>query len=104
MPSLTVMSYALIVLATVPAAPPTAKNHRPPSWPAPISAMVPYQARSRLSWSAFWPADRGSVGMGQPARGRVGLLLPAAAQSPVEPHHRPHPVAPRTHPPQLRLA
>jgi hypothetical protein len=35
-------------LATVPAAPPTRKNQRTTSWPAPISAIVPYQRGSRL--------------------------------------------------------
>ena len=30
-----------MVLATVPAAPPTEKNQRATSWPAPISANVP---------------------------------------------------------------
>src|SRR3954463_5312865 len=39
--------------ATVPAAPPARKNQRATSWPAPISAMVPYQRRSRLICSAF---------------------------------------------------
>src|SRR5262249_52021030 len=42
-----------MVLATVPAAPPTEKNHRATSWPAPISANVPYVFASRLSASAF---------------------------------------------------
>ena len=40
--------------ATVPAAPPTRKNQRTTSWPAPISAIVPYQRGSRLIRSAFW--------------------------------------------------
>src|SRR3954453_5495151 len=39
--------------ATVPAAPPARKNQRATSWPAPISAMVPDQRRSRLICSAF---------------------------------------------------
>src|SRR4051812_38457470 len=43
-----------MVLATVPAAPPTWKNQRATSWPAPISAKVPYRFASRLIWSAFW--------------------------------------------------
>ena len=42
-----------MVLATVPAAPPTRKNQRATSWPAPISAKVPYLLGSRLSASAF---------------------------------------------------
>src|SRR6266850_4785539 len=46
-----------MALATVPAAPPTAKNQRATSCPAPISASVPYQLVSRLSCRAFWPAD-----------------------------------------------
>src|SRR5262245_37280158 len=46
-----------MVLATVPAAPPTTKNQRATSWPAPISAIVPYLLLSRLSASAFsWVA------------------------------------------------
>src|SRR5206468_3498207 len=47
------MSYAEIVLATVPAALPTEKNQRATSWPPPISANVPYARASRLSASAF---------------------------------------------------
>src|SRR4051812_14998619 len=47
------MSYAEIVLAMVPAAPPTWKNRRATSWPAPISAKVPYFFASRLIWNAF---------------------------------------------------
>src|SRR5215471_17632640 len=42
-----------MVLATVPAAPPTRKNLRATSWPAPISANVPYLAGSKLMWRAF---------------------------------------------------
>src|SRR5271166_2292393 len=42
-----------MVLATVPAGPPTEKNQRATSWPAPISANVPYVFASRLSASAF---------------------------------------------------
>src|SRR5213592_1833619 len=42
-----------MVLATVPAAPPTRKNLRATSCPAPISAKVPYFAESKLIWSAF---------------------------------------------------
>src|SRR2546427_235480 len=47
------MSYAEIVFATVPAAPPTRKNQRATSCPAPISANVPYLCASRLIWKAF---------------------------------------------------
>ena len=53
MASLTVMSYAEMLLAIVPAAPPTWKNQRTTSCPAPISANVPYLRRSRLMASAF---------------------------------------------------
>src|SRR6266446_5195540 len=42
-----------MLLAIVPAAPPTRKNQRTTSWPAPISANVPYQRGSRLILSAF---------------------------------------------------
>src|SRR5207247_5146691 len=41
-------------LAIVPAAPPTRKNQRATSCPAPISAKLPYFVVSRLIWSAFW--------------------------------------------------
>src|SRR6202044_2428879 len=54
MASLTLMSYAEMVFATVPAAPPTWKNRRATSCPAPISAKVPYFLASRLIWSALW--------------------------------------------------
>src|SRR4051794_2510277 len=47
------MSYADIDLAIVPAAPPARKNQRATSWPAPISATVPYHRESRLIRSAF---------------------------------------------------
>src|SRR5689334_11001619 len=47
------MSYADMVFATVPDAPPTWKNRRATSWPAPISANVPYFFASRLIWNAF---------------------------------------------------
>src|SRR3954447_3000263 len=43
-----------MLLAIVPAAPPTRKNQRATSCPAPISANVPYFVASRLIWSAFW--------------------------------------------------
>src|SRR4051812_24842191 len=48
------MSYAEVLLAIVPAAPPTRKNQRATSCPAPISANVPYLVLSRLIWTAFW--------------------------------------------------
>src|ERR1700704_4966858 len=47
------MSYAEIVFAIVPAAPPTWKKRRATSCPAPISANVPYRLPSRLIWNAF---------------------------------------------------
>src|SRR5215469_12950547 len=43
-----------MVLATVPDAPPTRRNHRATSWPAPISAKEPNIVGSRFSESAFW--------------------------------------------------
>src|SRR5262245_6213108 len=52
-----------MVLATVPAAPPTTKNQRATSWPAPISAIVPYLLLSRLSASAFSCVAVGCVDM-----------------------------------------
>src|SRR6476660_9011195 len=42
------MSYAEMDFATVPAAPPAWKKWRATSWPAPISANVPYFGSSRL--------------------------------------------------------
>src|SRR5579862_2019750 len=42
-----------MALAMVPAAPPTRKNQRATSWPAPISASVPYITGSRLTFSAL---------------------------------------------------
>src|SRR5438034_6718555 len=60
------MSYAEIVFATVPAAPPTRKNQRATSCPAPISAKVPYFAASRLMRSAL------SCVLGEGARGTSG--------------------------------
>src|SRR5213593_2660270 len=53
MASLIVMSYADIVLAIVPEAPPTRKNQRATSWPAPISTQVPYLLGSRFMRSAL---------------------------------------------------
>src|SRR5438876_10863919 len=52
-----------MVLATVPAAPPTTKNQRATSWPAPISAIVPYLHLTRLRASAFClvPVGRASM-------------------------------------------
>src|SRR5207302_4990372 len=42
-----------MLFTIVPAAPPTRKNQRTTSCPAPISANVPYQRGSRLIFSAF---------------------------------------------------
>src|SRR5712692_9389733 len=66
MASLTIISYAEIVFATVPAAPPTRKNQRATSCPAPISAKVPYFAASRLMRSAL------SCVLGEGSRGTSG--------------------------------
>src|SRR6201988_1050513 len=43
-----------MVFATVPDAPPTRRNHRATSWPAPISAKEPNIVGSRFNESAFW--------------------------------------------------
>src|SRR6266545_6072118 len=53
MASLTTMSYAEIVLAMVPDAPPTWKKQLATSCPAPISANVPYLVGSRLTLRAL---------------------------------------------------
>jgi hypothetical protein len=53
MASLNVMSYAEIVFAIVPEALPAWKKCRATSWPAPISAKVPYWASLRLIVSAL---------------------------------------------------
>src|SRR6266404_7868891 len=47
-----------MVFATVPAAPPTWKKRRATSWPAPISAKVPYFFASRFIWNAFLSVPR----------------------------------------------
>src|SRR6267378_1861684 len=62
-----------MVFATVPAAPPTEKNHRATSWPPPISANVPYVVASRLSASAFCRVLEAASSMGRLLRwgGRV---------------------------------
>src|SRR5919108_114369 len=64
MASLMVMSYAEMLLAIVPAAPPTRKNQRATSCPAPISANMPYLVLSRLIWTAFWCVSSRVVGAG----------------------------------------
>src|SRR5438309_655449 len=53
-----------MLFATVPLAPPTRKNQRTTSCPAPISANEPYQRLSRLMLSAFWCVFSFSSGMG----------------------------------------
>src|ERR1700753_869255 len=52
--SLPSLSYAEMDLATVPEAPPTTKNQRATSCPAPISAKEPKVDVSRLKVSALW--------------------------------------------------
>src|SRR5438045_8620309 len=42
-----------MLVAPLPAAPPTRKNQRTTAWPAPISANVPYQRGSILILSAL---------------------------------------------------
>src|SRR5262245_51359000 len=81
------MSYAEMVLATVPAAPPTWKSQRATSCPPPISAIVPYFARSRLSARAFSSVDMGvsvmrlagPVTLNARARWSASCLTPGAA-------------------------
>src|SRR5438552_3098576 len=65
------MSYAEIVFATVPAAPPTEKNQRATSCPPPISAKVPYRVASRLSASAFCRVVEGGLSIAVPPPGVV---------------------------------
>src|SRR5215469_14844383 len=50
-----------MVLATVPEAPPTTRNHRATSWPAPISAKEPKVDGSRFTVSALWWVSSFSV-------------------------------------------
>ena len=69
-------------LATVPAAPPTRKNQRTTSWPAPISAIVPYQRGSRLMRSAFWcVSDCCAMSSVMPLPDPVPMLPSSAARS-----------------------
>src|SRR6266481_2685980 len=51
-----------MVLATVPEAPPTRRNHRATSCPAPISAKEPKIVGSRLRVRALWCASSWSAG------------------------------------------
>src|SRR5262245_59989759 len=75
-----------MVLATVPDAPPTRKKQRATSWPAPISAHVPYLLASRLIWSAFWLVSSLSVAITgiqyprQAAAARAGIRLVASSE------------------------
>src|SRR5437879_7626608 len=62
-----------MVFATVPAAPPTAKNHRATSWPPPISANVPYVVASRLSARAFCCVPEAALSMGRLPQGAGSL-------------------------------
>src|SRR5437870_6306982 len=56
-----------MLFATVPAAPPTRKNQRTTSCPAPISAKVPYQRGSRLILSALeWVSITSSFTASEP--------------------------------------
>src|SRR6266850_6390540 len=56
-----------MLFATVPAAPPTRKNQRTTSCPAPISAKVPYQRGSRLIFSALeWVSRTSSFTASEP--------------------------------------
>src|SRR5205085_2947938 len=79
------MSYADIVLATVPAAPPTWKNRRATSWPAPISANVPYFFASRFIWNAFLSVPRSISAFTFPRCGTLARLSSRAAQT-LHPH------------------
>src|SRR5450759_390739 len=76
MASDTVISYAEMLLAIVPAAAPTRKNQRATSWPAPISANVPYLVLSRLISRAFWCVSRRfeCMAMAVPERESNGAL------------------------------
>src|SRR5580698_840074 len=73
-----------MVLATVPDAPPTRKKQRATSWPAPISAKVPYFFASRLIWSAFWLVSSFSVSM-RNHRAHVEGNIPKSQQKSI--HH-----------------
>src|SRR5882757_11022157 len=82
-----------MLFATVPAAPPTRKNQRTTSCPAPISANVPYQRGSRLILSALEWVSGGSsfteVGTTKLPRGgnaRVNSVTLASAVPAVDAH------------------
>src|SRR5437764_540647 len=68
-----------MLFATVPAAPPTRKNQRTTSWPAPISAKVPYQRGSRLIFSALEWVSSGSGG--HPPSPSYGVASRSARQN-----------------------
>src|SRR6266542_6146698 len=57
-----------MLLAMVPAAPPTWKKQRATSCPAPISAMAPYFAGSRLIASAFCRVLGAASSMREPSK------------------------------------
>src|SRR3954447_22067300 len=82
MASLTAMSYADIDFATVPAAPPARKNQRATSCPAPISAIVPYQRRSRLICRAFCRVSAPASMRALPSRAAPGVAASLAAGTP----------------------
>src|SRR5438093_5807832 len=64
-----------MLLAMVPAAPPTWKNQRATSCPAPISAMAPYFAGSRLIASAFCRVLGAASSMREPLQGGLGAAV-----------------------------
>src|SRR5207248_467553 len=86
------MSYAEMVLATVPAAPPTEKNQRATSCPPPISANDPYVLASRLSASAFSRVVSGTFSIVKDSLndcvGGAWSRL-SSIRSTLEPHHHP---------------
>src|SRR5580700_9247632 len=78
-----------MVLATVPEAPPTIRNQRATSCPAPISAKEPNAAASRLRASALrWLSSFSGQAIVKSPRTRFvpALLLPASAERPVKLH------------------
>src|SRR5215212_2523369 len=72
-----------MLLAIVPAAPPTRKNQRATSCPAPISANVPYLASSRLIRTAFWCVSRrlDCIACPLPGAGRRARSRPIGADA-----------------------
>src|ERR1019366_1524452 len=84
MASLKTMSYAEMDLAIVPDAPPAWKNSRATSWPAPISANVPYFGGSRFMVRAFWAVVRRSLFSPMPRTlaGGLGVATRSCVTSP----------------------